>query len=455
MLAVAVAFAAGGALFVWLLQAALLSSVESAAAGRAGEVGTQLADEGVAGLRADLLSRTRATQLVQVIDARGRVVASSSPAQRLPLTTALPAPGDIQRRSLPPYILLDVDDRTSLLVLGAAHAGQRYAVVVASSVEAEHESVRAVLIALAVGLPVLVALVGVITWWLTGQALDPVERLRRRVEGITAAQLNERVPVPPTKDELARLAATMNELLDRLEVAQTQQRRFIADASHELRSPLSTVLASLELAGDGDDGLSWTQLQPLMTAEAMRMSRLVENLLVLARADERGMPLRYAEVDVDDLVRGEAARLRASTELALTLELAPVRIHADEARLVQVMRNLVDNAAREARSRVALSVAGSGDAVRIEVADDGAGIEPADRQRVFDRFVRLDSIRDRSVGGSGLGLAIVREIVRAHHGNVWVLTSRWGGACFRVELPLQPATADADPTATGITGAVG
>ncbi|MGW5791359.1 sensor histidine kinase [Saccharopolyspora sp. NPDC003752] len=295
------------------------------------------------------------------------------------------------------------------------------------------DTVNAAAVLLATGFPILLLVVGGITYWLAGRALAPVEAIRNEVAEVSQADLARRVPVPGTRDEIARLADTMNSMLAGLETAQTTQRRFIADASHELRSPLATLRASLEIADR--QHLDANQLD-VMRHEVDRMVRMVDDLLLLTRVDEHRLPLHRTEVDLDDLVDAERARLAQTTELAVHARLRPVKVHADPAALSRAIRNLVDNAARHANTTVDLSVTYDATHAVLEVTDDGPGIPETDRQRIFERFVRLDTARQRSSGGAGLGLAIVHEIVTAHDGDVRIVGAPGGGTCFRLRIPL-------------------
>jgi signal transduction histidine kinase len=236
----------------------------------------------------------------------------------------------------------------------------------------------------------------------------------------------------------------MNAMLARLQAAQAAQRRFVADASHELRSPLATIGTGLELLARGNAG---PDAVDALRGETARLGRLVDALLLLARADERGLTPRREDVDLDEVA--QAQRWRPSGVVPQIVA-APVRVVGDRGQLAQVVRNLVDNACRHARSRVLVTVRreGRGDAV-LEVADDGPGVPPDQRARVFARFVRLDDARARTDGGAGLGLAIVAEVVAAHGGTVDVVDGPLGGALFRVRLPLP----DDPRTPTAGTGA--
>ncbi|MEP7192547.1 MAG: HAMP domain-containing sensor histidine kinase [Actinomycetota bacterium] len=309
----------------------------------------------------------------------------------------------------------------------------------ASPIGAQRESVSTVLSYLLVGLPLLVLLVGAAMWVLVGRALHPVDLIRARVQGIGGAQLADRVPVPDTSDEISRLAVTMNQMLDRLQNAQTAQRRFVADASHELRSPLATLTAALDVALGDPTGRTWRDLHEVMEAEADRMRRLVDDLLLLAKADDNRLQLTRSDVDLDDLLDAEARRLRASTDLHILADINPLRVTGDVSRLSQVVRNLADNAVRHADHEIRFMLCREHNNALIVVEDDGVGIRASDRERVFERFVRLDESRERGHGGSGLGLAIVEQVVLGHGGTVCVGDSSLGGARFEVRLPTSAA----------------
>jgi signal transduction histidine kinase len=287
--------------------------------------------------------------------------------------------------------------------------------------------------------PVLVLVVGSVTWWITGRALGPVESIRAEVESISAIDLHRRVPEPETGDEVARLATTMNRMLSRLEASQARQRRFVSDAAHELRSPVASIRQHVEVAIEHPDHASLGDLAEVVHRENLRVERLVDDLLLLARLDEAA-PRAEEQVDLDDLVLAEAARLGAGN--ALTVEtggISAARVVGSPIELGRVVRNLADNAARHARGTVVFTLRDEGDRVVLTVDDDGPGIEPHDRARVFDRFVRLDDARSRDGGGAGLGLAIVRAVAQAYGGTASVGESRLGGASVEVGLPVAPA----------------
>jgi signal transduction histidine kinase len=441
VLVVAVAMAGGTAVFVLVLQRTLISSVQRAATTRAGEVADQVRRDGPDDVQR--LGTVREGQIVQVVDGRGRVVSSSSPRARdRPLATVRPADRQVRKITASTVPLLDDDDPYLLVVAGARSRGQLYSVVVATPIAAEQRSAQTSLTLLLVSVPVLLLLVGVATWWLVGRALGPVERIRARVAEIGGSQVSERIPVPASGDEIALLATTMNQMLQRLERTRRTQRRFVADASHELRSPLTTLAASLEVAAADRTNGSWRQLSPVMAAEVDRMGRLVQDLLLLAKADEHAIRLDLAEVDLDDLVGDGARRLRAHPRLRVdSSDVVPTRVVGDRDQLARVVNNLADNAAQHARTVVRVSLHQERDGALLVVEDDGPGVAPADRDRVFERFVRLDDSRQRAGGGSGLGLAIVQEVVHAHGGVVTLGESRSGGCRIEVRLAAAPPTA--------------
>ena len=355
----------------------------------------------------------------QIVARDGSVVAASDDAPN----RAIPIDGENPRTET-----VEGDDADYLVVLEEADDGNT--IVVGHSLETVSEATDAVSQLLQVAVPVLIGMVFLILWIVVGRALRPVERMRREVDAVTAARLHQRVDDPGTNDEIGRLAQTMNRMLDRLASSQEAQRRFVSDASHELKSPLASLRQYAEVAQRYPDRVTSAELSEAVLDEGARLERLVQNMLVLAHADEGSV---IAEpVDLDDIVLSEAARLRSTTGLAVdSAAVGPARVLGDPALLAQLVRNLVDNAARHASSTVALSLEDG----LLAIEDDGPGIPEPERERVFERFVRLDEGRARDAGGSGLGLAIVRELAAAHGGAVVVVPGRLGGARFEVRLP--------------------
>ena len=312
---------------------------------------------------------------------------------------------------------------------------------VASPLDPIHRTVDRVQTAMLIAVPTLVAAVALMTWMMTGQALRPVSAITGRVREITGSTLDARVPEPRTDDEIGDLARTMNAMLDRLESSAERQRRFMSDASHELRSPVAAIRAQLETALLHPENAEWESISRTVLDEDERLGALVDNMLVLARLEEDARP-PAAEVDVDDIVHNEVARpLRVPVDRSGVLA---GRVNGVAGELSSVVRNLLDNAARHARSLVRVSLTTHGDVVRLTVEDDGPGIAPEMRKVVFERFTRLEEARTRDAGGSGLGLALSKRIVQSHHGHIWVESSGLGGAAFIVELPS--ADAEGAPT---------
>ena len=321
--------------------------------------------------------------------------------------------------------------------LAASTDSDRGVLTVARPLEGVDDAVAATGVLLAVAVPLVLALVGVVLWVVSTRALAPVERLRRQVDAIDATDLDQRVDAG-RDDELGALARTMNRMLDRIEQSQITQRRFVSDASHELRSPLATIRQHAELARAHPGASSLEGLSEVVIDEGARMQELVEGLLVLARLDE-GRGGAMAPTDIDDLALAEAQRLRGMGVQVDARGIGPGRVEGSGPLLARAVRNLVDNAARHARTVVTLRVVQRDGQVVLQVEDDGTGIPPAQREHVFDRFARLDEARARDAGGSGLGLAIVREVARAHGGTVTVGDGASGGALFTMSLPVDGA----------------
>jgi signal transduction histidine kinase len=295
-----------------------------------------------------------------------------------------------------------------------------------------NRTVDSVTAALFFGVPALVAAIAALAWYLAGRALRPVESIRAEAAAITATTMHRRVPEPETSDEVGRLAQTMNAMLDRLEESSTRQRQFISDASHELRSPVAAIRAQLEVALRRGGQADWPQVARRVLDEDARLEVAVGELLELARIEE-GADVEAVDVDLDDVVLEEATRVRPVG--IDTSQVSAGRVAGDARQLSRLVRNLLDNAAAHARSRVAVAVTATGGEVRLVVDDDGPGVPPEERERVFERFTRLDEGRGRDGGGAGLGLAMVRAIAERHGGAVDVGDASIGGARFVVRLP--------------------
>jgi signal transduction histidine kinase len=465
--AVAVVLVVAGFSLVLLLNRSLQTQLDEAATQQAEQVGQRIAANFTAtgNVRDNALDTTgKRTDLIQVVtdwnnddpdEPDIQIIAASDPLASMPKMSDVLVERGRTRVVGPTRV--ELGDGTSqevqVVAVGFQPFGRPITILAAQPLEPVHKAVDTVKTMVYIGVPILVVVAGFFTYLFAGRALRPVERIRAHVASLTDRDLDRRVPEPVTQDEIGRLAATMNQMLGRLESAQTNQRRFVADASHELRSPLATISSGLELIAaahhpDSPDGATVRS----MRTEADRLGRLVDGLLLLARADERGLQPRHDEVDLDEIVEAERGRpsdiggARVGAD-GVTVRAEPVRVVGDRGQLVRVVRNLVDNARRHAESRVLVTLRREGDRAVVEVGDDGPGVPPEQRTRVFERFVRLDEARARSDGGAGLGLAIVAEVIAAHGGGVEIGESELGGALFRVTLPAGPA-AERDPAET-------
>jgi len=424
--AVAMILTAAGLALIAMLRTDLTAGVEASVQSRAHDV-TSLLNAG--SVPAVIPTARDDSSVVQVLDATGAVLASS---------------GNIQGESaLTRPTSTSVATTTSVLPIGE---GERFrilaqpvgslTVIVAQTLGPVDRAVAKTSWLLLEVLPVVLALVAVVTWLGVGRALAPLEQIRRKTATIGAGDLSQRVPLPASRDEVFRLAETMNSMLERIGASTDLQRRFIADASHELRSPLANIQAVLEVARTRDELALWQVAGTELASEQGRMLRLVEDLLVLARLDGH-VPVAQNEVDLDDIVHDavETLRRHAATDI-LVDPLPAVRVRGDGPQLARVARNLLDNAARHARSTVHVSLAAEGAWAVVQVRDDGPGVPPEDRERIFERFTRLDDARARDRGGSGLGLAISRETALAHGGSLQVRQDASDGAVFELRLPL-------------------
>lgn len=440
-LVVALAFAVGAVALVLALGASLRGAAESSAESRAEEIADVIERGGPEALATDDSgdSGDSGEDEDDVADLAWQVTRGDS-------LVAASGTGGLTVPRRDGRAELDEDPYVVVTETADAPDGTEHVVAVAVSLEEADDSVAALWPLLAVGIPLAVLVVAATTWVAAGRALRPVEAIRTRVAGIGAEALDQRVPVPSSRDEVARLAVTMNAMLERLESSSRRQQQFVSDTSHELRSPLASLRQTAEVARAHPDALEDGELTEAVLEETARMQHLVEQMLVLTRTQEGAAQRRRSEVDLDDLLLTEARRVRRERpDLVVdTSGVAPGRAFGDEPALAQVVRNLVDNAVRHTRTRLDLTCGPGPDGdLLVGVADDGAGVAPADRDRVFERFVRLDEARSRDAGGSGLGLAIVREIARSHGGDAWVVDRAAGGgevpvdggAQFVVRLP--------------------
>ncbi|WP_440713456.1 ATP-binding protein [Gordonia sp. FQ] len=423
---------------VLALKHILIRNADAATLARAHQIETALATDRPADLDRALFVAAGDVDVVQVIDGSGRVLLATDPRYSTPLSRPL-APGT--RITIDDgHAAGDTDYRGS--ALGIRTGEGDLTVAVGTAEEPLNRLVVIVGVLCCILFPLIVIGMAVLTYLLVGRALRPVDDIASQVDEITGGDLSRRVPVPDTGDEIAGLAATMNRMLARIERSRREQLRFVGDASHELNSPLTTLVGLLDLARATGEPIDAETAGTVMLPDALRLQQMVADLLFLAQSDESGVPLATGEVDLDDVAAAEVTRLRAMTGLRVEARIVPVRIDADRDKIVRALRNLADNAVRYAAGAVSLRMSVDDAGVTLLVSDDGPGIPDADKARVTERFVRLDDARGRTTGGSGLGLAIVTEIVHAHGGRMIVADSDSGGAAVGFTLPLPDSTAD-------------
>lgn len=380
-------------------------------------------DEGIS-QRADTIAAVVATEvprdipgdedlLIQIVEDDGTVLASSSNLAGLsPITSLQPGVrtiANVPRRSEVFRVLVRrivVDGRDVVLIVGGNNDDVTDPVSILTRI-------------LTATVPVVVAVLGGLTWWLAGRTLRPVEQMRRQMSTITATNVSGRLAQPGTGDEIDRLAITMNETLDRLEATIERQRRFVADASHELRSPLTRMRGELEIDLVCGRPADPDTTERSVLAEAINLQFLVEDLLQLARSDDNVETARFQGVDLDDVVLREARRLAERGRVDVDLRaVSAAAVAGDLRQLTRAVRNLFDNAERHATAVVVVTLGERDGRIRFTVSDDGNGIPAESRELVFERFSRLDDARSRDAGGTGLGLAIVRDIVERHGGSI-------------------------------------
>ncbi|MGV8968353.1 MAG: sensor histidine kinase [Cellulomonas sp.] len=417
-----------------------------------------------------VLSRSRVAALDDLVQARARTIAALAVDDRLPQALPVAEPGEIAQlldpagqviasspnasRTLPVLPAAEIasmraaaqseplaratsasayDRQARVAVLATTYQGADATVVATVPLGEVQGLLRAVRVSLGVVVPLLTALLAGAIWIVLGRALHPVEQLRRAAAQVAQSGGPGALPVPRAHDELGALARTLNEMLDRIEVGAARQRAFVADAAHELRSPLASLRASIEVARAHPAAYPSAELAGDLEGEVLRMQGLVDDLLVLARVGST--PVVRADVDLARVTRvaADGARPAASRSGTVTIKMSGAgRAQGDEVAVGRVVRNLLDNAVRHAAARVRVSVA---DGV-VVVEDDGNGVADADRERVFERFVRLEESREREAGGTGLGLAIAREIAREHGGDIVLADSPLGGLSATLRLPI-------------------
>jgi signal transduction histidine kinase len=354
------------------------------------------------------------------------------------------SPGEQRRSSAGPTLIARKQlpapaGSSRLLAVPVTAQDQRMTVVVGASLRQRDLALADVRNVLLIGGPAALALASLLGYALAALSLRSVELMRRRAAGVSVLEPGQRLPVPPGNDELARLARTLNEMLARNEVAVQRERTFVADASHELRSPLAILRAELDVALLGESPPE--ELRRAVASaveEADRLSALAEDLLVLAQADRDGLSIKREAIDVRDSLERLADRFApVAREAGATIDArAPsgLVVHADRRRLEQALGNLLDNALRHGAARVLVRAEAHGGRLQLQVSDDGPGFPTDFLAHAFERFARPD--RSRTAPGAGLGLSIVQAIARAHEGAAYVSNGAGGGAHVCLELPL-------------------
>ncbi len=418
-----VVLAAGFALAVALLAGALILRAQlHDALERAISEQTLTRARGVASLvetgdfNRTLRPDDRTPAWVQVID--GQKVVASTP-NIASLTSPFAPISNTSRATLRRLsgLAIDTGERVAVASVPARLDGRIVMVLAASPLDIADATDQRIVTSLALVFPMLLIVGCLVVWAAAKRALRPVEAIRAQVASITSTDTSRRVPVPNTDDEVSHLATTMNDMLARLDAASIRQRRFIADASHELRSPLASLRNQLEASTYDDTRESWTASIADMSIDHERLERLVTDLLLLARHDE-GERLPLEPVDLGYLVRSELSKRSPVPGIERNVDAENVLVDANPDALSRVLRNLVDNAERHARSRVDVQLTATADTAELVVSDDGSGIPSDQHHAVFERFVRLDEARSADAGGSGLGLAIVQELVNEHGGTI-------------------------------------
>lgn len=446
--------------FVLQLRTSLYATLDVGLAGRAATLTEQYTSGGLPALRT-----TRDEEPMQVVTVDGRILVSSTDLAARPVLDSRALSAVLARRvdgSGPlGFTAGGEDDRTRFL--GTVLSDRDGLVLVVGTgtdiADTADEHVDTGLLILG---PIAVVAAGLGAWWLSGAALRPVERMRRQSAGLARYDDGTHLAVPNTRDEIASLASTLNELLDRQRHALSQERQalerergFVADAGHELRTPLATLRAELELAGrPGRDRDQLAEAVSSAAGETDRLIRLAEDLLTLARADGTGGFLRVRPTDLTDVTSAAARAASAVGDLRdvdVVVDAPPhLEAEADPDRLRQALDNVLANAIHHSpgHSVVTLTLAREDDRAVFSVADDGPGFPEGFLPHAFERFRRADTARARGDGGSGLGLAIVDTIAHAHHGRARATNRAEGGALVEIDVPLSGEHREAAATTT-------
>jgi heavy metal sensor kinase len=417
-LAMAVVFALAGFFLYHRLATSLDRTLAQGLRARAGDI-SLLVQQTEAGLRESSFNPGNASSFAQVLDARGRIY-DHTPGLG---TRSLLTPAQFSAAKSGPMTVARTHSAGSseairLIAQPVRAQGQRLVVVVGTPLETRDDALVTLRTEVLVGAPIALLLASLLGYVVAAGALRPVERMRSRVTAISASRLGDRLPVPPSSDEISRLGETLNEMLARIETAMERERSFVADASHELRTPLAHLKAEVELALESPRSHRELELAlQSVASETDRLAQLAEDLLLLARVDEGTLPIRRQDVRLDELLNGIARRFeRRAHEEGRAIEVVAngAHLNVDRLRVEQALGNLVENALRYGEGTIRLE----GDTQMLRVSDEGAGFPPGFAPRAFERFSRADE--SRGTGGAGLGLAIVAAVAEAHGGSASV-----------------------------------
>lgn len=434
LVTVAIALGVFSIALVFVQRALLIDRIEDAITTRARDVGSLVRS----GQSFSAINEGGEDAFIQVLNSDGSVqFASNNIIGQPPFTDVAVGPGELRFIDAKGRVANDFDS-FRVAVFGIASTDDSFTVLVGRNLEPVADSTEVLVITLAIGIPLLTVLVGIAAWFLAGRALKPVDTMRSEVDMIGGEIAGRRIDEPRSDDEVARLASTLNRMLERVDTVQQSQKRFVADASHELRTPLTAFRAGLEatIGSSRDEELTGMMRDSLSDVD--RMELLIEELLAEAAetaASDTGPP-EPAQVDLDDIVLEEVSATRTGTDTVIDVSgVSGAQVSGMASQLRRAVRNLLNNAVRHAESKVSMTLEESEHVIRLVIENDGPSIPPAERERIFERFVRLDEARSSGQAGSGLGLTITRRIVGAHGGRVFAAPEFAGGARFVVELP--------------------
>ncbi len=415
---------------VAIQQRQLTANLDGSLEQRADTLEAEFANE----LSTTLLAGNDEDRAVQLVAVDGAVLLTSSNLLGQPTIASRLGPDTVQVIATRDDLPLE-DDAYRVLTRRVGTPDGLAVLHVAENVDDLNEALAVLTATLSITVPVVVALLAALMWWLTGRTLGPVGTIGSEVDAITTTDSHHRVHIPGSDDEISRLAVTMNNMLDRLDDAADKQRRFVADAAHELRTPLTRIRTTAEVDLAHPDSADRTATNTAVRDEVIELQHLIDDLLHLARTDSGDTGPAHRPVDLDDIVLAEIRQQRAVTDVSIDASgVSGANLNGNPDHLARAVRNLLSNATHHARSAVTVTLRESDGTIELTVADDGPGVLPEHRDQIFERFARVDHARTRSDGGTGLGLAITRDIVERHNGSVTYDASFARGARFVVSL---------------------